>query len=390
MFQGLSILNAELNQAAAVAPRTGHKAVLIVHRHAATMQRITKSLHDMQRLTQELSDLRHLKAVIAVNGINRSLMSFVNPGNKIISKHIPALPANESLDAISLNATDRRTVAAVEGISETLDAENQLIATWISTAATDVDQLLSEVEAQFSDFGQAISASLTAIEQGDLSDVDLASVTLVVLPYDAAMARLDALADVLPDMDALISDPTDGDAMDSFRERINTIVEKLGPICGLSVEESAPYLLLSGDVSEEFTPKSGTLADLGYTADNLAELLRRADNVVDELSGLIERKEAIVQQLNEASSNVAALDNDVPPAVDNAIVSGDPDQDTVDTGAGVTQADMYHNQASSHIYALAVITAVSLAAVSETLAIADEIIDDDDVAAAVVVDVTEE
>lgn len=386
MFQGLSILSAEPKQPVAV-PRTGHKAVLLAHRHAATMQRIVKAVRDMRQCTQEFSDLRHLKAVIAVNGINRSLMSFVNPGNKIISKNIPTLPANESLDTISLGSGDRRTVAAVEGISETLDAEKQLIATWIAMAASDVEQLLTDVEAQFSDFGQAISASLTAIEQGDLTDDDLSSVTLVVLSYDAAMARLDALADVLPDMDALVSDPTDGDAMDSYKDRLATIVEKLGPICGLSVEDTAPYLLLSDDVSEEFTPQAGTLTELGYTADNIAELLRRADNVVDELSGLIERKEAIIQQLNEASANVAALDNDVPPAVDNAIVSGDPDQDVVDNGAGVTQADMYHNQVSSHIYALAVITAVALTAVSETLAISDEVVDDDTVDVTIV-DVT--
>lgn len=343
------------------------------HHQAVITSRIMASLALARNTVGDFADLRRLRNVAKTQGINKALMLFANPENNVISRLAKNIPSNESLDAVSMSKNDRRTKAALEGMDESLTSETKLISDWTHSSADDIDQLLSSVEDQLKDIGQAISHYLQNLETADAEGIDLTD-TVNVVTCEAAMTRLDALLEILPDMDALVSDPTDRDAMDVYKEKISQLVVKLGPVAGLSVDSENDHLVTAGPMADEHMTKQGTLAELGYTLESTIALLKKADALVDEVNGLIERKEAMVAHLHETANAITGIDNTVPPAVDGAI---DEDNDDVDANAmptgGLTQADVYHCQVSSHLYCLSVIVGVSIAAVQDVLVVAGEL-----------------
>lgn len=376
MFEGISLVASMKKRNKSFVSKSHLKTLKASQLQLKVTKKVLQSVLKMNQTAGEFSDLRHLKNTIFVHGINKSLMSFVNPGNKVLSSTIKNLPSNESLDSVTLDSTDSRTKDALSGLGSTINQEGTLVASWMNLSAEDIGSLLDAVEDQLDDIGQTISEYLEAFETGEVDEADLGDTTVCAVDFDAANDRFDALLSVLPDVDGVISDPTSTDDMQAYKNKIENIVESLGNICNIDIEEQSPYLVVSGAVDTQYEPKEDTASNLGYTLDSIIVLLRKCDNVVDELTGLIDRKEKMISGINDAAETVVSLDNDVPPAVDNAIVSGNPDEDTIENGSGVTQIDLYHQQTSSHLYLIAVILAESLVAVNEILNICDVLTDD--------------
>jgi hypothetical protein len=389
MFKGLKQLKTttalppEPAPAAPVAKtKIGPKTLRAQSKQMRLTARIVASLSKTATMAEDFSNLRLLRAVIKTQGLNKALMLFANPGNKTISQLAKNIPSNESLDAVSIGRGDRRTKAALEGLDESIQAEPKLIADWTRASADDIGNLLESVEQQLKDLGEAISQGLECLEGAEDFDEATLAIQIEALPAEAALARINALLDVLPDMDAIISDPCDRDAMDIHKEKTSQMVDKIGTTAGLSVDEENDHHIVSGPISDDYLPRTATLGELGYTREALIELLKKSDCLVDELNGLVERKEQVVGHFNETADNIEQIDNTVPPAVDGAIDADEgeenPDQDGLENADGLTQADMYHCQASSHLYSIAVVVGVSTSAVQEILCIVDEVDDDED------------
>ena len=386
MFNGLKIIDNNVTSTPKPLARTGIslKTLRASQKQSQVTARIEKSLMIGRNLTSDFADLRRLTTVLKTYGISKPLMQFVNPANSVISKFVKNIPSNESLDLIS-NVDDHRTKSAIEGLEETLASEPQRVSEWAHASAEDIEDLLECTEDQLKDIGEAISHALLTLEDGDFNSDELDNTTVTAVSSDVATARIDALLNILPDMDAVVSDPTNRDAIDIYKEKIAGMIQSIGPYVGIAIDPNSPYLIVASQIPEENMPHEATLSSLGYTRDIIIELLKKADNLIDELNGLIERKEEIIAHLHDTADTIAQVDNDVPPAVDGAINADniDPDQD-VDNG--VTQADVYHYQISSHLYTLTVILGVSVGVVEEIL----DLVDDDGDEDMTVVEVTEE
>ena len=294
MFSGLQVLgksvNVPLSAEEVVKLRDRNLMLQAALRYSAAQCAITSGLAQLKATTHDFSDLRRLGRVIKKHGINRPLMAFATHAHTVVSK----LPANESLDVISAGVSDPRTQGAIAGIEETLDTETDLVADWVRTGADNVDALFSSTALQIEGFGEAISHYLTVLEDRE-SDDGLAGSVLTAAPFEATRSCIEALLDVFPDLDAMVSDPTDRDAMDAHKAKLARIVDKIGPHTGLMLDPNNPHQLQVGVCSGP-GPTTDTFSSLGYTVENLLELLRKADNLVDEVNGLLERKEAIVGQ----------------------------------------------------------------------------------------------
>lgn len=344
--------------------RVGMKATLAAQQKAAAVARLTASLARLSQLNADFKDMRRLRRVMSTYGLNKPLMAFVAPDIAHVVKNIPAL---ESLDMISLGVADPRVKAAIEGIDEMLDTEPALVADWVRTSADNCDTLLSSASQQMKDLGQSISHYLEELERAQVAEEALAAATVAAVPQADTLACIECLLDVIPDLDAKVSNPTDRDAMDAHKAKLADTAGKLGNHTGLSVDDSNPHQLNMGDKPESCQPKQGTLVELGYTLENATELLRKADNLVDEVAGLIERKAELCGNLNDAASMVAGVDNDVPPAVDNAIA----DEGSDDSADGaLTQADVVHCHASSHLCCIASAIEAATCAVQNVLTVA--------------------
>ena len=377
MFEGLSLLKTPAFKKKT--PRNGVslRAMRATQKQALLASRITRSLTHGSDLTEDFAHLRLLTAVVKANGISKALMQFANPRNDVISRFATGVPAIESLDLVSIGRNDRRTQSALESFTQSLESEPELIANWTRSAAGDINELLDNAEDQLKDLGESISHFLTILES--TTEEDDLSVTVTAISCDKASARLDALLDVLPDLDAVVSDPADRDAMDVYKEKLASLVQRVGDATGVAIDPENPYHLVFKDQDDEYVAQEGTLAELGYTRENIIQLLKKTDSLIDEVNGLIERKEAVVSHLNTVADTISGIDNTVPPAVDNAIPEEDADIDSPDvSGTGYSQADIYHHQVSSHLCILSVVINISAEVVQELLSIADELIDEDD------------
>lgn len=353
------------------------KALRAAGQHARVTARVERRLAEIRNTTNEYTDLRRLCSVLKVHGISKALMQFANPQNAFTSV-VKNMPANESLDLVSFGANDARTTTALEGLSDLLAAEPRLISEWTHASADDIEDLLECTEAQLKDVGEAISQALMDLENAPSED--LLSTTVFAVTNDAAMARMDAMLDILPDFDAVVSNPTDRDGTDLYKAKIAEMIQKIGPYVGIATDPSNPYLIISGDMMESMQGREATLSELGYSVESIIALLKKADSLIDELNGLIERKEEMVSHLHETADAIILIDNDVPPGVDGAMEADDGNATEVPAD-GLSQADVYHCQVASHLYALTVILTVSVGMVEEALGlvhVADATEDDDD------------
>lgn len=365
MFTGLKLLDA---QVAARKERAGSgislKALRAAHRQSFVTSRIEKSLLQSQALTQEFKDLRRLHKVLSIHGVNKALMEFVNPGNKGLSRVVKNLPANESLDLVCSSPKDSRTKGALEGLAERLETEPQVVAQWMHASAADIEELLECSDEQLKDVGDSISSALMECED---SYEPLANSHVIAVTSSIALERFEAILDILPDMDAVVSNPTDRDGTDAYKAKVTSLIAKIGPYVGLAVDPENPYLIVAAPVTEEHQAHLSTLTDLGYDRSNIITLLKKSDNLIDELNGLIERKEKTVTHIQTAADAASLVDNLVPPAVDGAIESFDPSQCSEVPADGLTQADVYHAQVASHLFSLTVLMTVSVGIVEEVL-----------------------
>lgn len=364
MFSGLRVLgkpvSAPMSTEAVAQMRDRHAALQAAHRYTTARCAIVTGLAQMKEGAHDFSDLRRLGRVIKKHGINRPLMAFA-----AAEAVATGLPSMESLDVVPAGAGDPRTQDAILGIDTTLDTEAGLVADWVRTGADNIDTLLSSTASQIQGFGDAISYYLNALEERDVAPIDG---ELTAVPFEETLSCIVALLEVFPDLDALVSDPTDRDAMDAHKAKLAKIVATIGPHTGIALDPGNPHQLIDGPAGT--TPSTSTFSSLGYTVENLISLLRKTDNLIDEVNGLIERKDAIVGQLTGAATLVASIDNDVPPAVDNAI-----DDDEGDESFGVdidlTQADVINHHVSSHLCCISTAIDKAVCAVQNVLAVAE-------------------
>jgi len=351
------------------------KTLRIAQQQAASLATLKQNIDTMASGMKDFTHLRLLRTVVNTHGLNRSLMAFVNPKDQGISRVMQNLPSTESFDAVSIRKDDIRVKTALEGMDDTLDTEPSLVADWVRTAADNTDTLLSSTERQMQSIGLSISGCLETLEEAEIEDDDLASCTIEACSQDQVASCLDCLLEVFPDLDAKVSDPTDRDAMDAHQTKMSGLVDKLSTHTGLCFDPDNPHQVRMGDTQDAQNPQSGTLGNLGYTLDNTIALLKKSDAVIDEVHGLIARKQAMVDHFNQTAATVEVLDNDVPPAVHGAISDDEDDPDT-----GMTQIDVIHCHVSSHLCMMCSAIEAATCAVQTVLSVGYALcrLDDDD------------
>jgi len=376
MFEALSVLKPApvlLSPEQMAVMMVHHKAIETSLRNGEARSRLLSTTTSLNRVAKDFADLRRLKKIVKTEGLNRSLLSFVNPVRGGLSRIIPGLPAIETMDMVPVDASDPRAQDAISGIDQVLDTEPEVIADHIRTGADTVDTILCVVQDQTKEYGPLVSHYLLSLE--DCSDTavteGLSDSTLNAIPYEHACACVEALLDVLPEIDAVIVCPTESDAVEAHLEKMTKLVDRVGSYVGIAVDPEDPHQLCLCERAPQSMPVEDRLESHGYTVENTIGLLKTSDNLLDALNGLIGRKDEICSQFVDAAVMIASIDNDVPPSVDNAIAP-EPEEPAQE-GGDLTQADIIQSHASSHMCCISAVTEAAVAAVQNVLSVADHI-----------------
>lgn len=382
MFEALSSLKppttTRLTPEQLAQQRSHRLAVQIGISNAMARASLSGAVANAQTVTADFADIRRLRHTIRAEGLTRSLMAFISHGPRGLPRVAPALPATETLDAVPVGPSDPRAREALEAIDRLLDTEPEAVADHIRAGADSIGAILDVTERQLKDYGMAVSHYLVSLEGCDAPEAaeGLAESTLEAMPADCARSCIDALPDVLPELDAVVSDPTNRDATDAHQAKMAKVVERVGAHAGLTTDPDNPHQLCLCDRSDAMTPVSDTFAAHGYTLETVIALLKRADVLLDTVHGLIDRKEEVLDRLQGAATMVVEIDNDVPPAVDGAIVIEDDDDDDdepAEEGGVLTQADVIQCHATAHMSCIAAVTETTVLVVQNVLAVAEHV-----------------
>lgn len=369
MFKGLKISSDHkpISPEAVTFLRQQHAALRSTFRYATARDTIAQSLHHMDNIVGDFRDLRRLGLVIKTYGANRSLMAFVRPVTKIV----PDFPSFESFDLVPVEYDDPRTLNTLSGIDETINKESEVVADWIRTRADNVREFLCAAEDQIRGLEVAISHYLQTLEVLEENDV-LSETTLTAAPFNTSLCLIEALLNTLPDLDVEISDPTDRDAMDTYKTKVETLADCLSYHTDLCLDPENMYKIKTTDSALDRHRTTDTFEGHGYTIENVITLLKKADNLVDEVNCLIERKEEIINRFHCAAVMVTDVDNDVTPAIDDA--SDDVAEESFGIDSDLTQVDLIYSQVSSHICCITTVVNTSIAAVEDVLSVAEHVI----------------
>lgn len=368
MFNGLSLITTIPQPRDDIMQIQGARQKLLAGvRYTKIATALTVGIESMNHRIHDYTDMRQFRAVVRAFGINRALMEFVNPKNRI-SNIISNLPSTETLDMIATGQTDPRTQNALGGLDEALDTEPGVIGNWINSSADTVDTLFDTTSEQIEDLDAEVGHYLAVFSNGFTDDSVLAG-SAEAVHYSDVNNCIEALIAALPEIDIVVSDPTDRDAMDVYKEKLEAIVEQLGNHTGLFINPTNPHQLQLSDVPSQMEPTENSLTGHGYTSENLGDLLDNTKSLIAAVKDLLARKDDIVSKLRDAAVFVTSIDNDVPPAIDDAIADGEVDAEEALSCGMTTQADMVHCQVSSNLCCMSAALNMSLNAVHNTVAV---------------------
>jgi hypothetical protein len=296
-------------------------------------------------------------------------MEFVNPKNQV-SKIIPTIPGNESLDLIGAGQEDPRTQITLSGIDLILATETQVVADWVNDCADCVGDVCDTTAEQVDGLDDAVDHYIGVFSDCD-DLVDTANTTVEAVGYAEADSAADALTAAITGMDLSVPDPTDADAMDAFKAKLMALAENLGDCTNLCVDPTNPHRLTMDDEETALMPEENTLANHGYTCEAVKALLVKTAGLLDAFDDMLSRKDELMGQLRSASTFTGSVDNDVPPAVDDAIDSQDNQDTEVMAGGTTTQADLVHHHVASHMCCMTACMDAMVKCVTNTMDVCD-------------------
>jgi len=338
--------------------------------YANIQKTITLALERMSVLVQDFRDMRQFAAVVKAHGINLALMEFSNPHNKIFPTLISNFPSNESFDMVSVDETDPRTRKVLDGIENVLETEPEQLAEWIESCASDLDEMFDETEAQLDGVDEIIDYHNQCSD--DIEDKPMMSL-ITTIPCKTACDCMDGLITCLNEYNGVIEDPTDKDAMDDHAQRMASIVDTIGEHTGLYVHPANPHLILNGDTEDCLVESEDTVDNHGYNKENLQIIINKTLELLNALRKFIDKKDTFVGHLENTSDLILSIDNDVPPAITDAISGDTVDAEEALSGGMMTQTDVIHNQVASSVCCCCSMMATAVQMVHNTLDVVDHV-----------------
>ena len=352
--------------------RERRQALQVGLRVASARNALMVGAATMKNIMSDFSDVRRLRAVINTYGLNKAVMVLVNPNGRGLSKVIPNLPSTESLDNVGADTTDPRAQDTLSGIDTVLESETGVVAEWVRAAAESVEALIEATEEQVEGFDDAVNHYIGVLNVHAACEVDpLVGSTLETVPCDDAMTCVEALLTALPKLHTVVRDPTDRDAMEEHVQELSELVECIGEHTGLCLDPGNPHHVMQTTTPDGMVPVSSEFDVHGYTIEKIVVLLERVADLLQAIGVLVERKTELVNNLDAAANMVTVIDNDVPPATDDAISDGEGDEAL--SGGNTTQTDLIHCHVSSHLCCITSITDAAVKACQNALCVADQI-----------------
>jgi hypothetical protein len=339
------------------------------HRFAQATAAIINS-GKVSGVLEDAADLRRLRSSIRTHGLNRSLLAVVNPKDTGIGRLIPGVPSIESVDMVPMAATDPRTISTISGIDGVLSAMPSVVADWMRTGATNLDMLFDSTREQLEGCDDMLDHYIAVLGNVDELPDGMGDSVVSAIPCPMAMDCTESLAEALTDYDMTMADPTDQDAMDQHREQMTNRVANIGEYTGLSISASDPYQIEYDPMASTLAPVADSCSAHGYTLETVVDLLEKTRALLDTVRAMLERKDELVGQVTAAADLVMALDNDVPPASDDAI--DEPGEESL-MGGTRTQADMIHSHMASHMCSMAAMCGATMQCMDNAMTVADHV-----------------
>jgi len=335
-------------------------------------------------VTDAYRTLRRVRRITKLQGLTKQILLLINPKSRP-AVFIEKLPANESIDMALISSKDRRTARALEAFDESLDDEPEVVSDWIKDSSSELNELfeglgdhLDEVSKTIDDIQESLNGSSPTPEQ-------LAAATLTAIGSDAAKTRFDILSEAVPGLHIPEVQPDNAESVSDATEALNKLVAVLLPITGISLGDDG--ISVDADAIEEaYKATDSNLSDLGYTVESITGLLESAEKLIEDLRTMLGRKDEITANLDTLADQATTVDNDVPPATDDAIPAEEDDTDGADTtteepaaepttddvDAGTdTQANVISDVASVYLAAMVVAIETAVGAINSVVTVSD-------------------
>lgn len=259
-------------------------------------------LADVNQMSAKFGGLRDIRNAIAKFGVHPSMLAAVDPKGTELAV-IPGIPALESLDQFGLGVDDPRTTAALEGLDAALEQESEVVAAWLTASSDDVSDLMLNLETQIREYAEDIEALQKALDGGGLVE---GGEEVYQIPAEQRLEIIHALTEVVNELD---TPNYDLDETAQLKEEVVDLLRPLAPMLGLTFIDGV-LGIDDTKVAEDYRPRSGTYAELGYTSEALEELLSATASLLGALTVLTEKRAAIVERLKAVAVTVESTKAD--------------------------------------------------------------------------------
>jgi hypothetical protein len=341
--------------------------ISIVSQFKDAINGVRSGLENMQHISCELKESRHIANVLRHGGMNKSIISIINPGN-IHTGSIKSMPAQESLDDVDVDPTDRRVESLTSEIDDINDSNNTRIKDWLGNVRDNLGEVFSKLEDNVALLDAQLDKTSARLSTNSVENTEVNNTALVAINSSALLEKLNVLKNLIKDIDIKHIDPLDNDSINAVAEHLKSFVEALNPITGAQYDQSSNTIIhLKDNIKENYIESKGTVNNLGYSYQNVLEIITAADELCDELEVLIGRAEGILTNVSDMVNYAHGVDNDVPPQVENAIGN----EDDIETPSNVSQIDIIHDNIAHHVSLFIETIDAALSCISCVLHVAD-------------------
>lgn len=302
MFLSADTLHSILNKGAKSGARKKKSSIRLAGMVATQIAAGAKARDAANKLLtcrHDYNEVRKLVKVVSEDGLSRSLMHLANfDGN--LSRILPATPATESLDLITVAPSDRRAKMFVTALEEVvLETEDEATADAVAEIAEDVGEAIDAADDVAEEFSDIIEDMEETLKENDVSEVVLTGISVSAISAEARAHTLKVLTGTIANLTAPDFDNMDEEKCSMIKSALAEIVADLTPFTGL-VYRGNVVSVDASLVTDEYKPSEGTLSDKGYTAEVAGELLRQAQALVDAISNLGDKSDDIEEGIKTA------------------------------------------------------------------------------------------
>jgi hypothetical protein len=273
--------------------------------HLDQMRKFDRRSADVRDALSDVALVKSLSAVATEHNLSAPVVAAFRaiPG---FEQKVVNFPESTLFNIVAEHPTSANSVVATEAFSASETQVSDALGQTATRLVEEFTNVLGTIDTMVASLRTQVTNDRDAIAASDVSDDVIAALPVVTMSSASMTDALTRVEAHLTQIDAFDADTLRAhpDQIEQEVRGLVAMVEDCGAVFGMTIDQ---FGLKDADRDAAFESHATTFGDMGIDKSGLLHNLSQADATLDALQALSDRKDAIVQGLTAAVTEMPAV-----------------------------------------------------------------------------------